>query len=72
MICTHCNGKGFVPASLDVEPQASDWNGEERRQQPRWAGNEALEFREARPAARFQSCPRCEGSGKLHPNLLSV
>ncbi len=70
MICTTCDGKGIVPASLESRP--GGWNGEERRQQPRWSGNEALQFREAEPAARFQSCPQCQGSGKLHPNLLSV
>lgn len=70
MICPECQGKGIVPASDGVD--AHDWNGDERRQQPRWAGNDALNFREAQPSARYQSCPHCEGSGKAYPNLLNV
>lgn len=70
MTCPDCNGKGFVPAPLNEAPQ-HDWDGQERRQGPRWTGNEALKFREAIPAARFQSCERCQGAGKLHPNLLA-
>lgn len=70
MICETCDGKGFVPASREGSPQA--WDGEERRHQARWAGNDALKFREIQPAARYESCPHCEGSGRLHPNLLSV
>jgi hypothetical protein len=72
MICPTCQGKGIVPASLGQAQTGKHWNGEERRQEPRWTGNDALKFREAEPAARYHSCPRCEGSGKLHPNLLSV
>lgn len=69
MICPTCSGKGIVPAPLDA-PSQSSWSGEERRQGPRWTGNEALQFREAIPAARYCTCDRCDGSGKLHPNLL--
>jgi hypothetical protein len=72
MICTTCEGKGFVPASLDGWQAAGPWNGAERRNNGRGLRNEDLKFREAEPAARYQSCPVCQGSGKTHPNLLSV
>jgi DnaJ-class molecular chaperone len=70
MICTTCDGKGIVPASAKYRPQP--WNGvEERRTQERRITNDDLRFREVE-AALYQSCPQCEGSGKLHPNLLST
>jgi hypothetical protein len=72
MICTTCDGKGFVPASLNGWQVAAPWNGEERRQQGREHGNADLKFREAQPAALYQSCPACQGSGKFHPNLINA
>jgi len=72
MICTNCDGKGFVPASLNGWQAAEPWNGRERRRQDRQLANADLRFREAEPAARYQSCPLCDGGGKLHPNLLST
>ena len=70
MICQTCDGKGIVPAPLGEVQDHSHWSGDERRREPRWSGNEAIQFREAEPAARYSSCPRCQGSGKQHPNLL--
>lgn len=72
MICTNCDGKGFVPASLNGWQASGPWNGEERRNNGRDLGNDDLKFREAEPAALFKSCPSCQGSGKHYPNLLSV
>jgi hypothetical protein len=69
MLCSTCSGKGIVPV-LHSENPTPVWDGRERRRQPRWISNADLQFREAVPAARYQSCPDCEGSGKRHPNLL--
>jgi DnaJ-class molecular chaperone len=71
MICNVCDGKGIVPADAEAK-KTKGWNGEERRQQGRGISNEELKFREAVPAALYESCERCQGSGKLHPNLLYV
>ena len=69
MRCSVCEGKGIVPAEhQDLPTQA--WSGEERRLQSRRTDNDALRFSEVIPAAVYRSCPRCQGSGKLHPNLL--
>lgn len=69
MICTNCDGKGIVPASTTYQGQP--WDGEERRERERGISNAEIKFREVE-AALYQSCPQCEGSGKLHPNLLSA
>jgi hypothetical protein len=67
MICTTCDGKGIVPANTIYQP--GPWNGQERRDQERAISNEDLRFGEVQ-AALYQSCPQCEGSGRLHRNLL--
>lgn len=70
MICTTCDGKGIVPTRTKYQPQP--WNAiDERRNQGRRLSNEDLRFREVE-AALYQSCPQCEGAGKIHPNLLST
>lgn len=69
MICPVCEGKGIVPAGHDEE-NARSWDGSERRTQYRNNDNQTLRFDEVVPAARFMSCPRCQGSGKTHPNLM--
>ena len=66
MICPTCNGKGIVPASSTY--QSEPWNGQERRNQERPISNSDLRFNEVE-AALYQSCPECEGAGKLY-NLI--
>jgi hypothetical protein len=49
MICPTCQGKGIVPAPLG-QASSKHWDGSERRQEPRWTGNDALRFMEAEHA----------------------
>ena len=69
MICTHCEGKGIVPAGTPYHP--GPWNGDERRNQERSISNSELKFNEVETAL-YQSCPACDGSGKIYENLLST
>lgn len=69
MRCSDCGGKGILPAETHELPRQR-WSGQERRLQARAGDNNALRFREEIPAAVYRSCPRCQGSGKIHPNLL--
>lgn len=69
MNCTNCDGKGIVPAGETYKGQP--WNGQERRNQDRPVTNTDIRFNEVE-AALYESCPQCEGSGKLHQNLLSA
>ena len=71
MICSVCEGKGIVPAEHQQEDTRS-WDGAERRNQTRNIDDQAKRFAEVIPAARFKSCPRCQGSGKTQPNLMFV
>ncbi|HTB33783.1 MAG TPA: hypothetical protein VK842_02890 [bacterium] len=71
MQCPQCEGRGFVPADMDL-PLNSAWDGAERRKQGRMADNGTLRFSEVIPAGVYQSCPRCEGAGKVFDTLLSA
>jgi hypothetical protein len=56
---------------LDL-PNSQSWDGSERRRQNRGIDNGALRFTEVIPAAVYQSCPQCDGGGKIFQNLLSA
>jgi hypothetical protein len=71
MKCPQCEGRGFVPADLDL-PQGSRWDGSERRKHGRHIDNGTLRFSEVVPAGVYQSCPRCDGAGKVFDTLLSA
>jgi|GEM_PF-3997063 hypothetical protein len=71
MQCPQCEGRGFVPAPMDL-PQSQSWDGSERRKQGRGIDNGTLRFSEVIPAAVYESCPRCDGGGKVFENLLSA
>jgi hypothetical protein len=53
-------------------PYNQQWDGAERRKQDRDIDNGTLRFSEVIPAAVYQSCPRCDGGGKVFQNLLSA
>jgi hypothetical protein len=67
MICQNCEGKGIVPT--DQVYQAQPWDGDNRRNNGREMANADLKFSEVK-AALYRSCEVCDGSGKLHQNLL--
>ncbi|HXB96538.1 MAG TPA: hypothetical protein VNZ54_00705 [bacterium] len=71
MQCPQCEGRGFVPADMDL-PQGQTWDGSERRKQGRDIDNGTLRFSEVVPAGVYQSCPRCDGGGKVFDTLLSA
>lgn len=71
MFCPQCDGQGFVPAAFD-SPPARLWDGTERRSREREADNAAHHFSEVVPAAVFQSCPRCDGAGRLFTHLINA
>ena len=70
MQCPQCEGRGFVPAPMDLPGHS--WDGSERRKQGRDIDNRTQRFSEVIPAAVYQSCPRCDGGGKVFENLLSA
>jgi hypothetical protein len=70
MQCPQCEGRGFVPAPRDMPGRS--WDGSERRKQERDIDNGTLRFSEVVPAAVYESCPRCDGGGKVFDTLLSA